>query len=307
MTKDGGKGKKDLTGRRFGHLVVLEKTPRRERGYVVWLCRCDCGNTIFASTRKLVRGSVKDCGCVPRTSARRGACAEDLTGRVFGRLTVVHRAGNRGGRACWLCRCSCGGEKIVSARDLKAGKVRSCGCLWHEKSSNMVDLTGRRFGRLTAVSPTGRRDRYGTVYWMCRCDCGGEIEAPESSLASGACKSCGCLKRENQEKIGSRLHRVDGTCVEFLENRKSRRDNKSGFRGVYRMPNGRYKVSIGFRGKRISLGTYGAYEDAVSARVEAEQRIYGTFLNEYRKWEEKAAEDPEWAQRNPFKMETELL
>ena len=39
MTKDGGKGKKDLTGRRFGHLVVLEKTPRRERGYVVWLCR----------------------------------------------------------------------------------------------------------------------------------------------------------------------------------------------------------------------------------------------------------------------------
>ena len=46
MEKDRENGKKDLTGRRFGHLVVLEKTQRRENCYVVWLCRCDCGNTI---------------------------------------------------------------------------------------------------------------------------------------------------------------------------------------------------------------------------------------------------------------------
>lgn len=304
MEKDRENGKKDLTGRRFGQLVVLEKTQRRENCYVVWLCRCDCGNMIPVSTKKLTRGSVKDCGCVPRESARRGACAEDLTGRAFGHLTAVCRSENRGGRTCWLCRCDCGGEKIVSARDLKSGKVRSCGCMWHVKGRNIVELSGQKFGRLTAVSPTGERNVHGTVYWLCRCDCGSEIMVAESSLVSGSCKSCGCLRKENRKKIGGRLHRVDGTCVEFLEKRKSRRDNKSGFRGVYQMPNGRYKVSIGFRGERISLGTYGEYSDAVRARVEAEQRIYGGFLKAYREWEKKAAADPEWARRNPFTTKT---
>lgn len=57
------------------------------------------------------------------------------------------------------------------------------------------------------------------------------------------------MKKENQDKIVDRLHRVDGTCIEFLEKRKYRSDNKSGFRGVFQMPNGRYRVSIGFRGK----------------------------------------------------------
>lgn len=36
--------KKDLSGKRFGKLVVLEETDQRKYGRVVWKCRCDCGN-----------------------------------------------------------------------------------------------------------------------------------------------------------------------------------------------------------------------------------------------------------------------
>ena len=111
----------------------------------------------------------------------------------------------------------------------------------------------------------------------------------------GICKSCGCLKKENQEKIRERLHRVDGTCVEFLEKRKYRKDNKSGFRGVFCTPSGKYRVSIGFRGKRIYLGVYNTFEEAVAARKKGEEEIHGGFLREYRAWEQKAKEDPQSA------------
>lgn len=55
----------DLTGRRFGQLVVLE--PLMERKYnersVLWRCRCDCGREIKAPANQLTRGAYKSCGC----------------------------------------------------------------------------------------------------------------------------------------------------------------------------------------------------------------------------------------------------
>lgn len=64
-----------------------------------------------------------------------GPPCRDLSGRVFGRLTVVssapHRPGKRGGR--WNCVCSCGKKTEVGAGDLGRRRgTRSCGCLWTE-------------------------------------------------------------------------------------------------------------------------------------------------------------------------------
>ena len=52
----------------------------------------------------------------------------DLTGMTFGQLTVIERAENtKDGKARWLCRCTCGNECVVRAKDLKRGQ-KSCGC-----------------------------------------------------------------------------------------------------------------------------------------------------------------------------------
>lgn len=61
----------------------------------------------------------------------------DLTGREFGRLTVVERAGSLVGhrgrkKPAWLCRCDCGEELPVRGDDLRSGNTKSCGCLLHE-------------------------------------------------------------------------------------------------------------------------------------------------------------------------------
>ena len=53
----------------------------------------------------------------------------DLTGQVFGKLTVVSLAGSSNrGRAMWLCRCECGNEKTVTGNNLTSGSTKSCGC-----------------------------------------------------------------------------------------------------------------------------------------------------------------------------------
>lgn len=58
----------------------------------------------------------------------------DLTGKRFGRLTVIGRATRTGKNTYWLCRCDCGGQKNVSRSNLINGQVQSCGCLRVEKT-----------------------------------------------------------------------------------------------------------------------------------------------------------------------------
>lgn len=54
----------------------------------------------------------------------------DLTGLKFNRLTVVSESSkNKFSQIVWLCICDCGKETFVATADLKAGSIKSCGCL----------------------------------------------------------------------------------------------------------------------------------------------------------------------------------
>lgn len=53
----------DLTGQRFGKLIVIRPLETDNRGYKHYLCQCDCGNQKEVSSRGLRRGSTKSCGC----------------------------------------------------------------------------------------------------------------------------------------------------------------------------------------------------------------------------------------------------
>ena len=53
----------DLTGERFGKLIVIEKAGIQEDRYWTWRCRCDCGNEVIVNTKRLRRGTISHCGC----------------------------------------------------------------------------------------------------------------------------------------------------------------------------------------------------------------------------------------------------
>lgn len=75
----------------------------------------------------------------------------DLSGQIFGRLTVINRASNRRRQARWHCKCECGEVTKVCGHDLRCGDTKSCGCLRRELSSKRFKaighLNGARNGR----------------------------------------------------------------------------------------------------------------------------------------------------------------
>lgn len=209
---------------------------------------------------------------------------QDLRGRQFGRLTVIKEMPKRKNKYFWLCRCECGNEKLVEESHLKSGHTRSCGCYRRDiMRSKRVDLTGERYGRLLIQGPVRAED--GTIRgWKCLCDCGNVCVCQKGNLRSGITKSCGCLQEEQRKKnMEKAIHFVEGTCVERIASRKTFASNTTGHRGVYRRENNRWRASIGFQGKIYNLGSFADYEDAVKARLEAEERLYTPFLARYEK------------------------
>lgn len=60
--------KLDLTGKRFGRLVVIKQGGRTNQNAIMWICECDCGNIKEVSIGHLTFGDTKSCGCLATDS-----------------------------------------------------------------------------------------------------------------------------------------------------------------------------------------------------------------------------------------------
>lgn len=130
----------DLTGQRFGRLIVLELDKEKTRyGSTYWKCKCDCGNIKSVNASLLKSGQTQSCGCLHRERTI-STHFKDLTGQRFGRLTVISKCdkndiGKSYSYTCWKCKCDCGNIIITPSRSLLSGDSKSCGCLRIEKLS----------------------------------------------------------------------------------------------------------------------------------------------------------------------------
>ena len=169
---------RNWVGERFGRLVVL--SVKKDGTDNIYHCLCDCGNTVNVVGSSIY--GTKSCGCSRRTNH---------IGERYGMLVIDEMLYNlKGDSTTYVsCTCDCGNTQyITKLNSLITGNTLSCGC------SHNPDLTGRKFGRLTVLhqidSTTPQRR------WLCRCDCGVEVEAMSHPLLSGHVKSCGCLRSE---------------------------------------------------------------------------------------------------------------
>ena len=122
----------NLKGKRYGRLIAIEMTDKRQNGSVVWKCQCDCGNICEVVASSLRAGRTKSCGCLKKeTDKMPKGNVIDLIGQKFGHLTVISRKGSDArGEAKWECECDCDAHThiIVLSSNLRTGHTQSCGC-----------------------------------------------------------------------------------------------------------------------------------------------------------------------------------
>lgn len=144
----------DLTGQIFGRLQVIKRNGSSHDKRALWLCKCDCGNEVSVVGRSLLNSKTRSCGCLHKQMLREKA--DDLSGKRFGRLTVMEKAdyyifSSGEQKIRWKCVCDCGNEVTVFASCLKKGTTKSCGCLQKELLSKRSKTHGKTNTRLYNV------------------------------------------------------------------------------------------------------------------------------------------------------------
>ena len=148
---------------------------------------------------------------------------------------------------------------------------------------NGANLEGRVFGRLRCIEATGTKNR--KILWRCECECGNTCYVKSDALLNGNTKSCGCLRAEtltpeaHKKSLASNIQY--GTHLGKIRSTVLPKNNTSGARGVIKQSNGRWRAIIGFKHRLYHLGTFDTLEEAIAARLEGEDRLWGSFLAWY--------------------------
>ena len=148
------------------------------------------------------------------------------------------------------------------------------------------DITGKKFGKLTAISLTNERTKYGSAVWLCRCDCGNMVNVGKDNLGKST-NSCGCIAKEiSKACIKQALNvkengRIENTYISSLQQKKGI-NNKSGFKGVYWVKKyNKWYANIQVNNKQIWLGSFDELADAISARKKAEEIYFQPIIDKF--------------------------
>lgn len=114
-----------------------------------------------------------------------GTTEDKYLGKKFNEWTPIEKINSQR----YLCRCSCGIEKIQYIKNVASGSSKSCG---HERRRNIVN---QKFGAWTVLKELGE----GKV--LCKCACGTERELYKKVVISGQTKSCGCYNTSGKLDI----------------------------------------------------------------------------------------------------------
>ena len=129
----------DLTGKRFGHLSIIDRAKNDKWDQVCWNYICDCGKKGVVEGYRLTRKTYPmiHCGCLNAFI--------DLTGKRFGSLSIIDRAkSDKRGKTRWNYICDCGKNGVLRGDRLtrKINPTTHCGCLTSKHRSDAKKTHG---------------------------------------------------------------------------------------------------------------------------------------------------------------------
>lgn len=231
-----------------------------------------------------------------------------MTGKTFGRLTVLEQADDRikpNGRheAQWLCKCSCEANKIVVKQGglLKNGHVKSCGCLSRECIVNYNKENKRKVNsyKLDGEYGIGYASNTGNEFYFDLEDfdkikdyCWNEhiLSNGYHSLETRIPGSNETIRmhqiivgkwsdHNDRNPLNNRKYNLrKASYAENSQNHSKRKDNTSGITGVtFNKRMNKWQVCININKKRTHLGSFINKEDAIITRLKAESKYYGEY------------------------------
>lgn len=311
-----------VIGEKYGRLTIVgvdeERTAAKNKdgkhGGLFVMCKCECGNIKSYHYGSVKSGHTISCGCSKINNPK---IMHDLTGKKFGRLTVVRRdierdsSANRKGNVHWLCKCDCGNPKLSSVTGycLENGHTQSCGCLASEaiakrnkrvstkyNKADVSDDVVKIYGEDGSFFIVDREDYDYVKNWFWRKDQKGywitnskkeDVEIYNKKMLRVhqliAARKYGeyntkilfpdHLSRDKSDN--RRCNLILKSNMDNMKNRSISKANTSGKTGVcFAKSKGLWTAFITINYETIYLGDYQQYEDAVKARLKAEEK-YG--------------------------------
>lgn len=287
--------KTNIIGNKYGKLTVIKQVEDhiQPNGTLVpqFECLCDCGNTCVEKRNKLLYKAFPTCGC----EIKRGSNKIDLTGQRFGRLTVIREVGrNAHNEILWECLCDCGNIVVVAGYALRSGHTQSCGCYMKDriietcKKYNPYDLSGE-YGVGWTFNTNAEfyfdiedYDKIKDYCWY------------EDAYGYIATDIDGVMSKMHRVVMGvtDRNIQVDHKHHNKKDNRKSKlrlcknQQNAmnripkadSGYNGViYNASAGKWNAQITYNYQTYQLGSFVDIEDAIAARLKAEEKYFGKW------------------------------
>lgn len=235
--------------------------------------------------------------------------AKDLTGKQFGRLTVLYENGRKNGHILWHCICNCleHNEIDVPSSRLQNGETQSCGCYRRENTQKIQKTYTRKYNHYDVqdeicIGYTFNsdkkfiidRDDYEKIKEYCWYESdGGYIVAVKRKEEGSGLHHLhrmvmnlgdkflevdhinGDLKDNTKQNLRIVSH------IRNSENHSIAQNNTSGFTGVtFNEKNGTWIARIGHNKKRLYLGSFLTFEDAVEARKQAEEKYFGEYARD---------------------------
>lgn len=205
----------------------------------------------------------------------------DLVGMKFGRLKVLRRVANKGREPTWECICECGNMHRALGRNLRTGSTKSCGCYNREQPRTHGESGTRLYSAWKGIINrcNGFTEQTKSIYkdkGITVCERWRSFENFQEDM-----KESFEAHSEIHGESDTTLDRINGEKGYYPENcrwatHKVQARNRK-FRNKHpgvALKKGRWKANIGVNGSQIHLGTFETQEDAVEARIKAEEKYW---------------------------------
>lgn len=202
----------------------------------------------------------------------------NLHGMVFGRLKVVSMSEKVQKRTAWNCECLCGNLKIVRSDHLTLGRVKSCGCLrvdaklTHGMYGTRIHHIWEGMKQRCDNKKSDKYHRYG----------GRGIKYDQSwsifqnfykDMSEGYQDGLELDRKDNDLGYSKENCRWSTGSVQAY-NRSFDKNNKTGKTGVFEIKDGVFISYIDCNNQRIRLGRFDSKDEAIQARLQAEEKYF---------------------------------